>query len=801
MKRFIAILAIAFCFGVGNIYAQMTDEQVVEYTKSAVAAGKKQDQIAKELLARGVTPDQAERIKTKYEAGQGAASSASEAVDNTLSRRTESSVSMTAGETGSDDMTEAVTALGVEGEPEIYGHNVFNNRALSFEPNLNAATPDTYVLGPGDEIVIDIWGLNETTIRRMISPEGRITIPQVGPVQLSGLTIAEASKKLKKVLANKYAGLEGDSSSISVTLGNIRTIQVNIMGDVETPGTYRLSSFSSLFHALYQAGGITPSGTLRNIEVIRNGKKVATVDVYDYLFNGDTGSDIRLQEGDIIMVPTYSRLVTIDGKVKRPMIYELAEGESLADLVDYAGGFVSGAFTDNINIIRQTGMEKEIITVNADDFGKCLMSDGDEVSVGAALDRFANMIEIRGYVFRPGQYQLGTEIATLKQLVAKAGGPTEEAFLNRALLLREKPDLSVETISVDLGGIINGTKDDVLLKKNDVVVISGIYELQDRGTLTINGMVANPGTFVYTDNTTIEDLILRAGGLLEGASTARVDIVRRVDDPTSTNTTDILGTAYSFPINDGFAIDGGEDFILQPYDVVSVRMSPGFRAQTFVTISGAVAFPGDYLLLNKNETISDLIVRAGGLTAQAYAKGARITRNNNNNNNNTLSTVQRVVSQNATTDSVDVNSLNVNDRYLVALNLDAALTAPHSVEDVTLMAGDQIVVPEIDNTVRVIGEVMFPTAVNYLPGKTLKHYVNTAGGFSLNAKKSKAYVIYANGSAARRGARIEPGCTVIVPTKPERKPMQIGEISAVTSASTSLLSLVAMLSNFFIPGK
>ncbi len=798
MKRLIVILAVVLGLGVGNAYAQMTDEQVVEYTKSAVASGKKQEQIAKELLARGVTQDQAERIKAKYDASKGASSSASEAVDNTLSRRTESSVSMTTREGSRDNLAETVGALRDVDAPVIYGHNVFNNRALSFEPNLNAATPDTYVLGPGDEIVIDIWGLNETTIRRTVSPEGRIAIPQVGPVQLSGLTIAEASKKLKKVLANKYAGLEGDSSSISVTLGNIRTIQVNIMGEVETPGTYRLSSFSSLFHALYQAGGITNSGTLRNIEVIRNGKKVAAVDVYDYLFNGDTGSDIRLQEGDIIMVPTYSRLVGIAGKVKRPMTYELAEDESLADLIDYAGGFVSGAFADNVNIIRQTGLEKEIITVNADDFGKCLMSDGDEVSVGASLDRFANMIEVRGYVFRPGQYQLGNEIATLKQLVAKAGGPTEEAFLNRALLLRERPDLSVETVSVDLGGIINGTKDDILLKKNDVVVISGIYELQDRGTLTINGMVANPGTFVYTDNTTIEDLILRAGGLLEGASTARVDIARRVNDSDSMNTTDVLGVAYSFPIKDGFAIDGGENFVLQPYDVVSVRMSPGFRAQTFVTLSGAVVFPGEYLLLSKDETVSDLVRRAGGLTPQAYAKGARITRNNNDD---MLSTIQRVVSQNTTTDSVDVNSLNVNGRYLVALNLDAALTAPHSIKDITLVAGDHIFVPEIDNTVRVVGEVMFPTAVNYLPGKNLKHYVNAAGGFSLNAKKNKAYVIYSNGSAARRGARIEPGCTVIVPTKPERKPMQIGEISAVTSASTSLLSLVAMLSNFFIPGR
>ncbi len=799
MKRFFTILAIVMGVSLGDAYAQMTDEQVVEYTKNAVASGKNQNQIAKELLAKGVTPDQAERIKSRYEARQdGNSSSATEAVDNTLSRRTESSASMTAEEVSENNLAETVYASSGRSASVIYGHNVFNSRALSFEPNVNSATPDTYVLGPGDEIVIDIWGLNETNISRTISPEGRINIPQVGPVQLSGLTIAEASKKLKKVLANKYAGLEGDSSSISVTLGNIRTIQVNIMGEVSTPGTYRLSSFSSVFHALYRAGGINPTGTLRNIELLRGGERVAVIDVYDYLFHGRTDSDVRLQEGDIIMVPTYSCLVTIDGKVKRPMTYELAEGETLEALINYAGGFVSDAYTKNINILRQTGSEKEIFTVNDDRFAGWGMEDGDEVNVGASLDRFANMIEIRGYVFRPGQYQLGTEIATLKQLVAKAGGPTEEAFLTRALLLREKPDLSVETIPVDLGGIISGTADDMILKKNDVVVISGIHELQDRGTLTINGMVARPGTFVFTDNTTIEDLILRAGGLLEGASTARVDIARRVNDPASSKTTDTLGISYSFPIKDGFAIDGGENFILEPYDVVSVRRSPGFRAQTFVTISGAVAFPGSYLLLNKNETVTDLIARAGGLTPQAYAKGASLTRNNNNNK---FATIKRVVSNNATTDSVDVNSLNVNDDYFVALDLGRALANPHSESDVRLITGDNINIPELDNTVRILGEVMFPNAVTFVSGKTLRHYVNAAGGFTSKAKKNKAYIIYANGSAARNGSRIEPGCTVVVPTKPERKSMQIGEVSAVTSASTSLLSLVAMLSNFFIPGR
>ncbi len=794
MKRFFTILALVLGLGMGTAYAQMTDEQVVEYTKNAVASGKGQNQIARELLARGVTPAQANRIKAKYEEGQKPVSSTSGAVDNTLARRTESSVSKTEDPVGENNLAETVYASGKHDSVRIYGHDIFNSRTLSFEPNLNAATPDTYVLGPGDEIVIDIWGFNETTINRTISPEGRITIPQVGPVQLSGLTIKQASKKLKKVLANKYAGLEGNASSISVTLGNIRTIQVNIMGDVRIPGTYRLSSFSSVFHGLYRAGGVTPSGTIRNIELIRGGEKVAVIDLYDYIFNGKTDSDVRLEEGDIIMVPAYTCLVTIEGKVKRPMMYELVEGETLEGLVSYAGGFVSDAFRDNLKVVRHTGAEKEISTVNSGNFGTFIMNDGDEVSVGATLDRFSNMIELRGYVFRPGQYQVGGEIATVKQLIAKAGGPTEEAFLNRALLLREKPDLSVETISINLGGILDGSVEDVLLKKNDVVIVSGIHELNDRGTLTIDGMVMNPGDFIYTDNTTIEDLILRAGGLVEGASTARVDVARRVNDPHSTIESDTLGVTFSFPIKDGFAIDGGEKFILQPYDVVSVRMSPGFRPQTYVTILGEVLFPGRYQLLNRNETISDIIARAGGLTNQAYAKGARLTRVNKGD---VTAQIDRVVMQNAKSDSVNVETLGAGNNYLVSLNLEEALAKPHSAFDTRLLSGDEIVVPELNQTVRVLGDVMFPNAVAFEPGKNKKYYVNAAGGYTSNAKRTKAYVIYANGSAARRGAKIEPGCTVVVPAKPVKEGLQLGEISAITSASTSVLSLVTLLAGLF----
>ncbi len=796
MKRFLTILVIALGLGQFDASAQMTDQQVIEYTKSAVSSGKNQNQIATELLAKGVTPDQAERIMKKYEAGQsvGSESYTSQSIDNQLSRRTESSTSMTTENVGENNMAEVVVAASTVTATTIFGHDIFNNPALTFEPNENAATPDTYVLGPGDEIIIDIWGYNETTIESTISPEGRITISQVGPVQLSGLTIAEASKKLKKLLASKYAGLGGSSSSVSVTLGRIRTIQVNIMGEVSAPGTYRLSSFSSIFNAVYRAGGVTNVGTIRNIQVIRGGEEIAKIDLYGYLFEGKSDSDISLLEGDVIIVPTSDCFVTIDGKVKRPMTYELVEGETLQTLIDYAGGFASDAYTNDISVIRQTGIEKEIFTVKNAEYPNYVMEDGDEVVVGANLNRFSNMVEIRGYVFRPGQYQLGGDIATVKQLVSKAGGPVEDAFLSRAVLLREKNDLSVETLPINLGAILDGSNEDVLLKKNDVIVVSGIYELKDRGTLTINGMVARPGTFVFTDNTTIEDLILRAGGLLDGASTARVDIARRVNDPNSTIATDTLGINFSFPIKDGFAIDGGENFILEPYDVVSVRMSPGYREQTYVDISGAVAFPGTYQLLSKNETISELIARAGGLTNQAYAKGARLTRINNNN---TYSIVNNLVERNSRADSVNVDDLNLTSDYLVSVDLEKALANPYSDNDVKLVSEDRIVIPEYENTVRVVGEVMFSNAVSYVPGKPVSYYINAAGGFSTNAKRSKVYVVYANGAADKNG-KIEPGCTIVVPTRPERKAMEAAQISAIASASSSIISLIAIMANLFL---
>ena len=801
MKRLLLLTAALFCLVSQGLDAQMTDSQVVDYVKNGVAAGKSESQIGKELLAKGVTKEQAERIRAKYESGPSGTSVTGKALDEGAVSRSASSDELSGGEEDVDAVLGATSSGSASREGgRIFGHDIFNSRRLTFEPNENAATPENYKLGPGDQLSIEIWGDNEDSITKTISPEGRIYISQIGPVYLNGLTIKEAGDKIRKMLSVKYGGIGGENpnSSVSVTLAQIRTIKVNVMGEVNVPGTYRLSSFASVFTALYRAGGVAGTGSLRAVKVIRSGRQIATVDVYGYLFDGKSDTDIRLQEDDIVIVPPYVSLVDVRGEVKRPMRYEMKEGETLDKLIEYAGGFAGDAYREDVRVVRVTGEEKELYTVASGEYGSYKMSDGDIVTIGSSLDRFANRVEVRGYVFRPGMYQLGGEIATVRQLVERAGGPMEDAFLNRAILLREKDDLNLETVAVNLGAVLSGESSDVLLKKNDVLVVSSVNELEDRGVLTINGMVAHPGVFPFSDNTTVEDLIIRAGGLLEGASTARVDVARRVVDPAGTEVSDTLGQTYSFPIVDGFATEGGAGFVLQPYDVVSIRRSPGYRSQQFVYVDGEVVFPGQYVLVNRNDRLSDVLGRAGGFTSKAYLKGAMLVRRNNSimaaQNRETL---RGLAERNSTKrDSINVEKLDVAADYTVAIDLEKAMAKPGSAYDIELQEGDRIVIPEYVNTVRILGEVMYPNAVLYNRNKTLRYYINAAGGFSTKAKRSKVYVVYMNGMAAQsklNHLKIEPGCTIIVPAKDEKKSMSSTDVIAMSSAATSLASLVSIL--------
>lgn len=800
MKRIALIAAVLLCALSLACYAQMTDQQVLDYVKSGLSSGKSQNQISTELLARGVTQVQIERIKTQMEETQADEGSVT---DQGLTHGGIARDSRAEAVSAGDGVLDAVAAEAADPESgqgiQIYGHGFFRGQALTFEPNENAATPQDYRLGPGDQLVIEIWGYSEGSYRQTISPEGRIYISQIGPIQLSGLTIQAASEKIRKALVSKYASIGGSNpnTSVSVTLGQIRTIQVNVMGEVRTAGTYRLSSFSTVFHALYRAGGVTARGSLRAIKVIRAGEQIATVDVYDYLMDGKTDTDIRLQEGDVIIVPPYVNVVTISGNVKRPMSYEMLGGETLATLLDYAGGFTSDAYKDDFRLIRQSGTERQVFNVKSSQVQEFKLDDGDYVTVGSNLDRFSNKVEVRGYVFRPGMFELGKEIATVRQLIEAAGGLKEDAFTGRAVLMREKDDLSLETVSFDLAGLLSGRADDILLRKNDIVSVSGIYELQDRGTLTINGYVASPGVFPYSDNTTVEDLILLAGGLLDGASTARVDVARRVVDPASLEPLNEIGETYSFPLKDGLMVDGGERFTLEPYDVVSVRKSPAYRPQSFVRIEGEVAFPGQYVLLKEGERASELIKRAGGLTDHAFLRGGTLTRTLSQEEANVQNTIRQMVNSESARDTLNVTLLRKGDLFSVGVELDKAMARPGSEYDPILREGDRIFIPEQLTTVRISGNVLYPNTMTYVPGKPVSYYISGAGGFGFRAKRSKTYIVYQNGNVRRSGVgvKLEPGCEIIVPERPERKGMSAGEIISLGTSTASMAAVIVSLIN------
>ncbi|MBD5322889.1 MAG: capsule biosynthesis protein [Bacteroides sp.] len=782
----------------------MTDQQVIDYIKKQTAAGKTEQQIGKELLAMGVTPEQAKRIKADYEASQISETNVTTlTVNDTRNERRH--------DPSTDISTTSFDAIGRELNPdendkntptrEIYGHAVFNSEALTFEPSDNLATPQNYRLGPGDEVIIDIWGNSEDHLRQTISPEGSIMITQLGPVYLNGKTIQEASKHIKNAFSSKYAGMNEAETDIQVTLGQVRTIQVDLMGEVQTPGTYRMSPFSSVFHALYRAGGINDIGSLRNIQVLRNGRKIAGIDIYEYLFNGKSGGNVRLQEGDVIIVPPYDQLVNIDGNVKRPMYYELKPGETVKNILDFAGGFKGDAYTEMVRLERQSGTENELYNIEQADFAKYQLKDGDIISVGTILDRYANRVELKGAVYRPGMFAISDNLSTVSQLIRKADGLTEDAYTDRVLLYREGPDLQLEVMALDLGKILAGTAQDVTLKRNDMLIISSIHELEERGELTINGMVARPGTFPYAENTTLEDLIFQAGGLLEGASTARVDIARRVVDPTSTKQTQQLSELFSVSIENGLAVGNGKGFRLKPYDVVQVRSSPGYEDQKFVNVSGELLFTGDFVLEKRNERLSDIVKRAGGILDQAYVKGAQLSRQLTDDEYLARQQSLQLAMSNQTggSDSIALSKIEVSRKYNVGIDLQKALDNPGSHYDLILKPGDALFVPEEQSTVKIMGEVMFPNTVIYEPDKKLSYYIDQAGGYGHQAKKGKAYIVYMNGTVAKakKNTPIEPGCQIIIPAKPASDGTDWTKILAFATSFSSVATMAATITNIF----
>ncbi len=771
----------------------LTDEQVIAYIKTEAATGKSQNQIAKELLAQGVSADQIRRIRSQYEEERNTQVNAT--TGQALSTRLREEVAESEADNHAVEDVDETTVV----RKNIYGHDIFNTPGLTFEPNSNMATPKNYRLGPGDEVIIDIWGVSEDNIRQQISPDGRIMISQLGPVYLNGLTVDEANKQLKNIFAKKYAGV-GSDTDINLTLGQIRSIQIDVLGEVRRPGTFRISPFSNAFHALYNAGGINDIGSVRNIDIYRNGKKISSVDIYDFLFKGKDVGNVRLQEGDVIIVPPYNELVHIEGNVKRPMFYELKNNESLSKLIEFAGGFTGDAYSDVVRVLRLNGLDKELNTVDRTEYASYPLKDGDVVSVGVVTDEFTNKVEIGGSVYRPGTYAIGDNVKTLRQLIQTAEGLTDDAYLGRALMYREKPDRSLEVLSINLGDIMDGTAADIELRKNDIINIININAITERGGFTIQGLVFSPGTYPYAEGTTLKDLILQAGGLREGASTARVEISRRIIDQNATDATNQLAETFTVDIEQGLDVSKAAEFELKPYDLVQVRKSPTYNPQRTVTLNGEVLYPGNYVIETRTERVSDVIRRAGGVLESAYVKGAYLKRLRTADQREIRNETMRLASShNQSEDSIIIDASATSDQFYVGINLKKAIESPGSTEDFVLQPGDQIFIPEEQSTVSITGDVLFPNTVVYVPGKKLKYYIEQAGGYGDRAKKNKTYIVYMNGSIAKASGNvaIEPGCQIIVPTKPESQGFDWTKVLSIATTLGSIASMTAAVVAIF----
>ena len=784
LKKIFLLMAVLCTALVAIAQSTMTDIQVLEYVKAGIEQGKPQEQMLRELAARGVDRAQAERVKAMYESQK---SSAAQASSTTAVDRSHTVV-------GEVDLEPASFAEETGG-PKVYGRDIFRNKSLNFAPSENLATPKNYRLGPGDEVIIDIFGANQVTLRSIISPEGSINVDVLGPLYLSGMTIEEANQYLKRKLSGIYGGLNRSSSrtDIRLSLGQIRSIQVNVLGDVQHAGTYVVSAFSTVFHVLYLAGGVVEPGSLRNITVTRAGKVVGEVDVYEFLLNGSRESDIRLEEGDVIMVKPYTCMVKIGGEVKRPMSFEMKENETLADLIEYAGGFASGAYTDNVTVVRQNGRNFEVRTVASEDFSSFKMQDGDEVTVSKLNSFYENRIAINGAVYQPGTYEYGGDVKTVRQLVAKAGGLLPDAFLNRAVLHREHEDKTLEVISINLGRVMNGQDPDITLQKNDELYVTSESDLQERGDMKIFGMVANPGTFPFAKNTTVEDLIIMAGGLREGASLARVDVARRKRDANGLVQTDEVGEIFTLSLNDGFLDNGGTRFYLQPYDEVTVHQSPSYNAQTHVTLTGEANFPGSFTMTHRNERLSDLVKKAGGTTNYAYLRGARLFRNMTDDERRQIVDILSIRIGRESTAIDTANVYQMMENYQVGIQLDKALANPGSDADLILQEGDVLDIPTVRGTVRVMGAVMMPSVVSFDARLSGKDYINAAGGYSADAKKNKAYVVHMNGNSEplKSGTRIFAGDDIVIPEKRVREGVTDRTFQYVTASVSALTAITS----------
>ena len=856
MKRLLIYLMLLMLVPVAGMAQSMSDDQVMSYIAKEHTAGKGNAQIVTQLMQRGVNIQQIRRVRDKYQkqmsqntsqsyGSAGAPTGSSRMRTNNGKKRTSGNES-----TGSSSDLSAYSNYRIsndrdssdEGEAleyrdelgkiipdtaaivkqyydnkktkahKVFGRDIFNNKELSFEPNMNIATPQNYRLGPGDAVIIDIYGASQKSEQCTVSPDGDVTIEGYGPVFVSGLTVAQANARLRSTLGSRYS-----SSRIKLTVGQTRTIMVNVMGEVKLPGTYTLSAFATVFHALYMAGGTNDIGTLRNIKVYRNNRLVTVVDIYDYILNGKLTGNVRLADNDVIVVGPYDCLVNISGKVKRPMFYEMKKNESVASLLKYSGSFTGDAYNKAVRVNRKTGKEYAVFNVGEFDFANFHIADGDSVMVDSIIPRYANTVEVKGAVFRPGMYNLGEQVNSVRSLIEHAEGTTEMAFTNRAVLHRMKEDRTLKVISVDLVGIMNGTTPDIPLQENDVLFVPTKTESIEQRTITIRGEVQFPGVYKYADNETIEDFVLQAGGLTDKASTVNVSVSRRVTDPKALAPDSIIAKLYTLSLKDGFVVDGEPGFTLMPFDEVYIRKSPAYMEQKNVSVEGEVMFAGTYTLSANNTRLSDLYRMSGGTNGLGYIRGARLMRRATEAEKQRMRTalqmemeqqqknlLQLAASSNGSNlqqaaegaKNANLSKFNVPDEYPVGIDLELAIKNPGSDADMVLREGDRLIVPQYNGTVKVNGAVMYANTVAFEKGKRASYYIDQAGGYAGDAVKSRAYIIYMNGKVAKlsHGAKVQPGCEIVIPAKLKRK-MTVAETMSLGSSLSSIAAMIATISN------
>ncbi len=780
----------------------LSDEQFNQILKRVEESGMTESQVKVALMTRGLPPAELRKLEERLNSGENR---------NNDSKTIENSRFRTFDERQMnyfDSLSFLVedTLIFEESGPEsrIFGYDLFRNRILTFEPGFNMPTPVDYQVGPGDELIVDIWGASQHKYYLMVSPEGNIFIDNLGPIQVSGLTLEKANEIITNRLTRIYSGLAGPNQNTyaQMTLGITRSLRIHVLGEVSFPGTYTLSAFSTIFNALYASGGPSFNGSFRDVDLIRNNRRIATLDIYEFLMYGKQDNNIRLQDQDVIKVHPYKTRIDITGEVKRPGLYEMKEGETFSDLINYSGGYTDKAFRKLLTVYRKTDTERKLLNLTSEATSFFTLQDGDSIPVAPILQRFENMITVQGAVFRPGNYAL-EENMTLTDLINRAEGLREDAFLSRALIYRTRDDFTVEIIPVNLKNVNNDRTAGILLKKNDIISVSSIFDLREEYFFEIKGAVNQNGVFPYVEGATLEDLIFMAGGLKESASLSRVEIARRYKFEEDENNEGLISEIFYFDIERNLEIsEEGERFILEPFDQVFVRISPGYEEPQLISVEGEVLYPGNYSLATKKERISDIVLRSGGLTVEAYPEGASLIRKLDSNQERRRSALASLMEE--SDDSYEFN-IDEEAEQAIGIDLKRIMNDPGGKYDIYVQQQDRLIIPKELQTVRLSGALLHPISVKYDKSYNFSRYVSMSGGFATDAKRSKSYVIYANGSIDKTTnllffnlyPKVEPGAEIIVPRKPTRERVSTQEVIGISSALTSMALIISTIINSF----